>query len=84
MSNLFLHIILKILIHIICYRNAPIPCNQHALPQLTAWVEMDHMADVSEEMLMDALSKASQGILQRRKQEYEMWSNGMLHPTENL
>lgn len=36
------------------------------------------MADVSEEMLMDALSKAAQGVLQRRKQEYEMWSNGRL------
>lgn len=36
------------------------------------------MADLSEDMLMDALSKAAQGVLQRRKQEYEMWSNGRL------
>lgn len=34
---------------------------------------MDHMVDVSEEMLMDALSKATQELTQRRKLEYEVW-----------
>lgn len=46
------------------------------MPQLSAWLEMDQMADFSEDMLMDALSKAAQEVLQRRKQEYEIWSKG--------
>lgn len=38
------------------------------------WLEMDHMTDLSEEMLMDALAKAEQEVLQRRKMEYEVWN----------
>lgn len=51
------------------------------MPQLTAWLEMDHMVDVSEEMLMDALSKATQELMQRRRMEYEVWnSRGGIDP----
>lgn len=32
------------------------------------------MADLSEDMLMDALAKAEQEVLQRRKMEYEVWN----------
>ena len=55
-------------------RNARISCDQHPLPQLTAWLEMDHMADLSEDLLMEAITKAEQDVLQRRKTEYELWS----------
>nr|XP_022916804.1 uncharacterized protein LOC111426494 [Onthophagus taurus] len=56
------------------YLNARISCEQHPILQLTPWLEMDRVADLSEEMLMDALAKAEQEVLQRRKQEYEAWS----------
>jgi peroxidase len=35
---------------------------------------MDHMADLSEDLLMEALVKAEQDVLQRRKTEYELWA----------
>ncbi|XP_017785026.1 PREDICTED: uncharacterized protein LOC108568445 [Nicrophorus vespilloides] len=56
------------------FLNARLSCDQHPLPQLTAWLEMDHMTDLSEEMLMDAIAKAELEVLQRRKMEYEVWS----------
>lgn len=55
-------------------RNARIACNQHPTPQFTPWLEMDHMTDLSEDMLMDALIKAEQEVLERRKMEYEVWN----------
>ncbi|KRT83256.1 peroxidase [Oryctes borbonicus] len=56
------------------YLNARISCNQHPTPQFAPWLEMDHMTDLSEDMLMDALIKAEQEVLQRRKMEYEVWN----------
>lgn len=56
------------------FLNGRIPCDQHALPQLVEWVDMDPMVDVSEELLMDALAKAEQKVLERRKMEYQVWS----------
>lgn len=58
------------------YLNARISCNQHPLPQLSEWVEMDHMVDFSEDVLMEALSKAEVDVLERRKMEYRVWSTG--------
>lgn len=58
------------------YRNGRISCDQHPLPQLTAWLEMDHMTDLSEDILMESLAKAEQELLQRRKMEYEVWASG--------
>lgn len=55
------------------FLNAPISCEQHPLPDLMPWLEMDHMADLSEDLLMDAISKAEQDVLERRKMEYEAW-----------
>lgn len=59
------------------YLNARISCDQHPLPQLSEWVEMDHMVDFSEDILMEALSKAEADVLERRKMEYRVWSTGM-------
>ncbi|XP_018331432.1 uncharacterized protein LOC108741220 [Agrilus planipennis] len=56
------------------YLNARISCNQHPSINLTHWIEMDHMTDLSEDILMMALAKAEQEVLQRRKMEYEVWS----------
>ncbi|XP_030764452.1 uncharacterized protein LOC115888753 [Sitophilus oryzae] len=56
------------------YLNARIACDQHPLPQLAEWAEMNPMTDISEELLMDALSKAEQKLLDRRKMEYKVWS----------
>ncbi|CAH1969751.1 unnamed protein product [Acanthoscelides obtectus] len=56
------------------YLNAKISCDQHPLPQLTEWVEMDHMTDLSEDILMDAISKAEHDLLERRKMEFRVWS----------
>lgn len=56
------------------FLNARLSCEQHPLPQLTPWLEMDHMTDVSEDMLMDAIVKAEHDVLMRRKMEYEVWS----------
>ncbi|KAK9883031.1 hypothetical protein WA026_001241 [Henosepilachna vigintioctopunctata] len=56
------------------YLNARISCDQHVLPQLTPWLEMDHMTDLSDDLLMDALSKAEQELLERRKMEFQVWS----------
>ncbi|KAJ8969968.1 hypothetical protein NQ317_008531 [Molorchus minor] len=56
------------------YLNARISCDQHPLPQMIEWLEMDRMTDLSEEMLMDALAKAEHELLQRRKLEYNVWS----------
>ncbi|XP_050297990.1 uncharacterized protein LOC126737238 [Anthonomus grandis grandis] len=56
------------------YLNGRISCEQHALPNLVEWAEMDHMVDVSEELLMGALAKAEQRLLDRRKMEYHVWS----------
>ncbi|KAK4874855.1 hypothetical protein RN001_014215 [Aquatica leii] len=56
------------------YLNARISCDQYTLPSLAPWLEMDHTTDFSEEMLMDAIAKAEQEVLQRRKMEYEVWS----------
>ncbi|XP_074027554.1 uncharacterized protein isoform X2 [Leptinotarsa decemlineata] len=67
------------------YLNSRISCNQHPLPQLSEWVEMDHMADLSEDLLMDALAKAEQDVLQRRKMEYSVWSTvGGVNPKSAL
>lgn len=63
------------------YRNARISCNQHPTPLFIPWLEMDHMTDVSEDMLMDALLKAEQEVLQRRKMEYEVWNKCKLIST---
>lgn len=57
------------------YLNARISCDQYPLPQLTAWLEMDHMSDLSEDLLMEALAKAEQDVLERRKTEYQLWAN---------
>lgn len=57
-------------------RNVRLSCEQHTLPQLTPWLEMDHMTDLTEDILMRALSKAEQDVLERRKMEYEVWSTG--------
>lgn len=35
---------------------------------------MNHMTDLSDEILMEALTKAEQEVLQRRKMEYESWA----------
>ncbi|XP_050297989.1 peroxidasin homolog isoform X2 [Anthonomus grandis grandis] len=56
------------------FLNARINCNQHPMPNLTEWAEMDHMADVSEEVLMEALAKAEQELLARRKMEYQVFT----------
>ncbi|KAF5280247.1 hypothetical protein FQA39_LY18070 [Lamprigera yunnana] len=56
------------------FLNARISCEQHTLPNLTQWIEMDHAADFSEEMLMEAIAKAEQEVLLRRKMEYDVWS----------
>lgn len=56
------------------YLNARISCDLHQLPSLTPWLEMDHMTDLSDDVLMDALSKAELKVLERRKMEYEVWS----------
>lgn len=60
------------------FLNARISCDQHPLPQMTEWLEMDRMTDVSEDMLMDALAKAEQDLLERRKMEYNVWSTSKL------
>ncbi|XP_066153356.1 uncharacterized protein [Euwallacea fornicatus] len=56
------------------FLNGRIPCDQFALPQLAEWVEMDHMSEISEELLMEALAKAEQKLMERRKMEYQVWS----------
>lgn len=55
-------------------RNARINCNQHVSLDLAPWLEMDHMTEVTEEMLMQAIQKAERDIAQRRKMEYESWA----------
>jgi len=35
---------------------------------------MDHMTDVNEDLLMDALAKAEQELLARRKMEYKVFT----------
>ncbi|XP_072395913.1 uncharacterized protein [Diabrotica undecimpunctata] len=63
------------------YLNARISCDQHPLPQLSEWVEMDHMSDFSEDLLMDALEKAEKDLMDRRKMEYKVWSEvGGINP----
>ncbi|KAJ8944427.1 hypothetical protein NQ318_002123 [Aromia moschata] len=63
------------------YLNARISCDQHPLPQMSEWLVMDHMADLSEDMLMDALAKAEHELMQRRKLEYNRWSSvGGINP----
>ncbi|XP_060522685.1 uncharacterized protein LOC132699805 [Cylas formicarius] len=57
------------------FLNARISCYQHPLPQLSEWVEMNHKVDIGEDLLMDALSKAEQKLLERRKMEYQVWSS---------
>lgn len=56
------------------FLNERISCDQYALPQLAEWAEMDPKVDVSEELLMHALAKAEQKVLQRKKMEYQVWS----------
>ncbi|KAJ8915169.1 hypothetical protein NQ315_000421 [Exocentrus adspersus] len=56
------------------FLNARISCDQHPLPQMTEWLEMDRMTDVSEDMLMDALAKAEHELIERRKMEYNVWN----------
>lgn len=58
------------------YLNAKISCDHYSMPQLTPWLEMDHMADLSDDILMDALSKAEQEVLERRKIEFQSWKEG--------
>lgn len=35
---------------------------------------MNHITDLSDEILMDAMSKAESEVMQRRKLEYESWA----------
>ncbi|CAH1129175.1 unnamed protein product [Ceutorhynchus assimilis] len=56
------------------FLNARINCDQHPLPNLAEWAEMDHMSDVSDELLMHALAKAEQEVLARRKMEYKVFT----------
>lgn len=60
------------------FLNVRISCDQHPVPQLTPWLEMDHMTDLTEDMLMQAIAKAEQEVLQRRKMEYQIWSTGRI------
>ncbi|CAH1108455.1 unnamed protein product [Psylliodes chrysocephalus] len=63
------------------YLNARISCDQHPLPQLSEWVEMDPMSDISADLLMDALEKAERDVMERRKMEYKVWTEvGGLNP----
>lgn len=56
------------------FSNARLACDQHVLPQLTPWLEMNHITDLSDDILMDALSKAEMDLMQRRKMEYQSWA----------
>ncbi|XP_048519800.1 uncharacterized protein LOC109542192 [Dendroctonus ponderosae] len=56
------------------FLNARISCDQHPLPNLHEWIEMDHMADVSEDLLMEAVAKAEQELLARKKLEYKSYT----------
>lgn len=56
------------------FLNARISCDQHPLPNLHEWIEMDHMADVSEDLLMEAVAKAEQELLARKKLEYKSFT----------
>ena len=49
-------------------------CDYYPLPSLSAWVEVDKMSDeLTEELLMDAISKAESKVLNRQKMEYDSW-----------
>lgn len=56
------------------FLNARINCDQHPLPNLSEWAEMDHLTDVSDDLLMEALAKAEQELLARRKMEYKVFT----------
>lgn len=56
------------------FLNARISCDQYPQPNLKEWIEMDHMTDVNEDLLMDALAKAEQELLARRKMEYKVFT----------
>lgn len=56
------------------FLNARISCDQYPQPNLKEWMEMDHMTDVNEDLLMDALAKAEQELLARRKMEYKVFT----------
>ncbi|XP_030764451.1 uncharacterized protein LOC115888752 [Sitophilus oryzae] len=56
------------------FLNTRISCEQYSLPDLSEWVEMDYMADLSGDLLMEALAKAEQEVLARRKMEYKVFT----------
>ncbi|XP_066250383.1 uncharacterized protein [Euwallacea similis] len=56
------------------FLNARISCDQHPLPNLAEWVEMDHLTDLSDDLLMEAIVKAEQELLARRKMEYKVYT----------
>ncbi|KAL1488622.1 hypothetical protein ABEB36_014425 [Hypothenemus hampei] len=56
------------------FLNSRISCDQYSLSNLSEWVEMDTMTDLGEDVLMDALVKAEQELLERRKQEYRVYT----------
>lgn len=62
---------------IVFSRNAAQSCTQHPHLELSAWLDQDHMdmGDLSGEVLMSAISKAKQDMVERKRLEYELWES---------
>ncbi|XP_028142829.2 uncharacterized protein LOC114336668 [Diabrotica virgifera virgifera] len=58
------------------FLNSKINCDQYQLPALLEWKEEEQIPDLTDELLKEALSKAQQNLLERRKKEYEVWAQG--------
>ncbi|KAF7278210.1 hypothetical protein GWI33_008704 [Rhynchophorus ferrugineus] len=56
------------------FLNTRITCDQYTMSDLSEWAEMDYMADLSDDLLMEALAKAEQEVLARRKMEYKVYT----------
>eukprot|EP00095_Tigriopus_kingsejongensis_P003939 maker-scaffold473_size162088-snap-gene-0.25 protein:Tk03939 transcript:maker-scaffold473_size162088-snap-gene-0.25-mRNA-1 annotation:"hypothetical protein DAPPUDRAFT_42141" len=59
------------------YLNSPVLCDVFATVNLQLWKTDTPALQVPEAILIQTLEKGTQGLVQRRKEEYKLWENNM-------
>ena len=59
------------------YRNSPVLCDVFPQLNLQSWKTDSPALQVPEAILIQTLEKGTQGLAQRRKEEYKLWEHSM-------
>lgn len=60
---------------LLLYRNSPVLCDVFPQLNLQSWKTDSPALQVPEAILIQTLEKGTQGLAQRRKEEYKLWEH---------